>query len=95
MQVITNTCDHCGVVDTDGKIKFFTVGIIYQEGAHVNYHRSYNGDYLAATTDWCYNCMVKGGLIHDKEVKPEKPELTNAERLEELLRGLVRDEIDQ
>jgi hypothetical protein len=86
MKTTTYKCDRCGVEDTTGEIilQYVFVGC---------------GEYLsdakkrAQSVEWCLKCRIETGLISPLPKMPDIKPIEPAPTLEEMIREIVRDEI--
>jgi hypothetical protein len=93
------TCDKCGVSDdkpvyrpNDGKIEFFTIGVVYDEGLNIS-PGSYSSSKVGPEVTWCRQCAEKSGIVPPKEKK--STETTPPPTLEEMIREIVSQEVYQ
>ena len=80
MRTTTYTCDRCGkTVEAMRELHPIHLGI---------------GNHGDRVTEWCRDCLVSTGMVKwVADVKPPDPPPTIAEQLEELLRVIAQEEI--
>lgn len=89
MRTTIYKCDKCGNEDTTNELKIDTVGVFVGQ-YQISYSRANTS--INLQKEWCLRCRIEAGLTVQKappiiEVKP----IT----LEEMLREIIREEIQQ
>jgi len=86
MKTTTYKCDRCGAEDTNNKIEISPIWFGY-------------GDYItdvkrrAENKEWCLKCRIEIGLQKPRSDAPEAKPIEPEPTLEDMIRMIVRDEI--
>lgn len=93
MTTITVKCDSCGDSweDLSGHRQLWNLHVNFacapQEPHGYQYEKS-------KKTQWCRPCMVKAGVLGSKEEKSELPAEVKPLSIEELIRAIIHEEME-
>jgi hypothetical protein len=90
MKTTTHTCDRCKKSGTAQELELYYVGIDVAM-------RYSTGDRSKRSAEWCGNCLIATGLATSYDItrNGEPFLLENPPTLEEMIRQIVREEVEE